>query len=964
MKDVKTITNEITRDGSPDKQILSTQNKIASPNLSTYQNSQQYNKTMAFSTAKKTNSYLGLLQKKKNYYEKETKERLQHCKTSPKRTPLLTTQNISKSPHKDEKKEYYYHLSPNNTTGVAVKVGEEETNFTKSRLKYLYDVYCQYGFKMNTNNLKFSQAFKMFSDSDIIDDFFLKEDLEIIYKSLNKKDLFFEDFLQLIFKTALKKQELINKRIEIMQKEENEKILKIEYQDIIKSIVNNNLMNIHDKILSLGDKETIAYLNKDKPQTSISGIENSLNTSEVYTKKKIKDNPQNIPEYIYKNIITRELLNQPSKCLLDKIQEVPKCIGLIKSSIPLLFEIYKSYFSFIYDQNFEKNISQKSFLCKQSYVKFMNDFEISSVLISQNHLYFIFNKCFNEPLTKSTLDFYFSLLDEEILKKILFKFESSVFLNFIEGILRSVEIGFLKLMVANETFISNITENNKDLTCSKILEISFYDKLRLVLEKLEISNGIQNFRSRCYTTSNLKNSTFFPQDYEFCSGEIITSFINDLLENKSEEKDINLLKYNIRQSLITPGKNRNSTLSFIINNYDYIVGKYGDDLKLLFSYYCSYGENTNQNKMKSSKFYKFLKDSYLLCVDNNPSQSLNNSFDFEEKQKLKRKIKIAKITTNQGYYLKSNEVDTIFLKVIINDDQTQGQTSTINSSFNNKNKRKSNSSVNLNNLANETLENQNTSKNRRSSVTTSSAMTYENFINALELIAKTLFFDKDGKIGIDIIFENNISPLMNAVTTKLDSQYWRLNREKENDEEFLSALSLLYKASEKIFNYYSENGLMNQDMFLKFAKDFNIFPTLISKYKVINNFSKVSASLQDKSTIKTGVRMKTYFTSKETIDAEGFVDMIAVCSLEIEIQQLIDKPLNRLLFVIDKINESNGIEKIVLKTNNMSEYKQSEPSQLLIKFRDYFPNVETFKISDKKPTKLNSNEDFFGILES
>jgi hypothetical protein len=38
----------------------------------------------------------------------------------------------------------------------------------------------------------------------------------------------------------------------------------------------------------------------------------------------------------------------------------------------------------------------------------------------------------------------------------------------------------------------------------------------------------------------------------------------------------------------------------------------------IFTYYCSFGEPLNTNKMRSSKFIKFLRDSLLLIADDSP----------------------------------------------------------------------------------------------------------------------------------------------------------------------------------------------------------------------------------------------------------------------------------------------------------------------------------------------------------
>jgi hypothetical protein len=50
---------------------------------------------------------------------------------------------------------------------------------------------------------------------------------------------------------------------------------------------------------------------------------------------------------------------------------------------------------------------------------------------------------------------------------------------------------------------------------------------------------------------------------------------------------------------------------------NYYVGEYREILIRIFTFYCSFGEPLNTNKMRSSKFIKLLKDSYLLENDSN-----------------------------------------------------------------------------------------------------------------------------------------------------------------------------------------------------------------------------------------------------------------------------------------------------------------------------------------------------------
>jgi hypothetical protein len=103
-------------------------------------------------------------------------------------------------------------------------------------------------------------------------------------------------------------------------------------------------------------------------------------------------------------------------------------------------------------------------------------------------------------------------------------------------------------------------------------------------------------------------------------------------------------------------------------------------------------------------------------------------------------------------------------------------------------------------------------------------------------------------------------------------------------------------------------------------------------------------------------------SGKKYLDSEGFVDLIAVCSLEVDLPSLSDKAVNRLVFIVEKMNESEGIEKIVKKTNNMSEYKQSDSCQLLFKFKMFINHTDIFEVQRKVEPKISNDKEFFDLI--
>ena len=82
--------------------------------------------------------------------------------------------------------------------------------------------------------------------------------------------------------------------------------------------------------------------------------------------------------------------------------------------------------------------------------------------------------------------------------------------------------------------------------------------------------------------------------------------------------------------------------------------------------------------------------------------------------------------------------------------------------------------------------------------------------------------------------------------------------------------------------------------------------------------------------------------------------------MEIVVKESIQTYLLRLVFLVDQMNHSNGIEKLVARTHKMSEIKQSESSLIFINFPKFFPEYQQLFESDNKDLQ----KDFFELINS
>ena len=128
----------------------------------------------------------------------------------------------------------------------------------------------------------------------------------------------------------------------------------------------------------------------------------------------------------------------------------------------------------------------------------------------------------------------------------------------------------------------------------------------------------------------------------------------------------------------------------------------------------------------------------------------------------------------------------------------------------------------------------------------------------------------------------------------------------QNSQDMIEILQIVHKAFYPLFNYYTKEneGLMTIKNFMKFTKDFEIFPYLIGKAKLNSFFNGISQYSM------YGQKDITY------IEHSLFVDLIALMALEMNYPDPEPSPVEKILIFIEKLSQSQGPGKIVLNTGS------------------------------------------------
>ena len=412
-------------------------------------------------------------------------------------------------------------------------------------------------------------------------------------------------------------------------------------------------------------------------------------------------------------------------------------------------------------------------------------------------------------------------------------------------------------------------------------KLNYEEMFILFLQKIEKSEGFNNFTKINNMSHNYKTSNIIPINFSIKLNE----------NNNVNNKEINDIKENIINN-----ENMKIDINQNIETYEpkyinYINEIYGKDLLNLYKTIVNYGDQFNFQYMKSKAFFKFLSDSNLIKTKYN------------------------------NFGIKVNLIDIFFIKMCI--------LMKNNENFLSQKNDKNTKNITINVSCGE--------------------IDYPTFIISIEILSRYLYPNLPVKKAIDKLITEyilNNKEINNNKISEIEQKIENL-KELQNNEEMISFLQLVHKAFYPLFLFYTKenDGLMSLNDFMKFTKDFEIFPYLIGKAKLNSMFNNIS--------------QYSSFTKNNTtyIEHSLFVDLIALMALDMIYPEPQPTPIEKLLIFIDKISQSAGQSKIVMRTGN---YRSNNFSNFIDIFKEQYP--EYFNINNDDED--NTNDDFENIMKS
>ncbi len=161
------------------------------------------------------------------------------------------------------------------------------------------------------------------------------------------------------------------------------------------------------------------------------------------------------------------------------------------------------------------------------------------------------------------------------------------------------------------------------------------------------------------------------------------------------------------------------------------------------------------------------------------------------------------------------------------------------------------------------------------------------------------------------------------------------------DPRVSKVLSYLHGHISFYVSTYKENGILDHDSFMRFCRDFGIFPELCSRpmlhqifYTMAYSNSRIiegdhrssfckSPSKQGSRELRTPTsrERRNAVQSKEYIEEDQLVNALGLCALKSYALENDSDPVDKIIHLVEKISQSRGVNKIKRMSGNTRYFR-------------------------------------------
>ena len=293
-------------------------------------------------------------------------------------------------------------------------------------------------------------------------------------------------------------------------------------------------------------------------------------------------------------------------------------------------------------------------------------------------------------------------------------------------------------------------------------------------------------------------------------------------------------------------------------------------LQSIFQYYCELGEPTNTSRLQSTKFVRLLRDAGIVKTTNGPAD-----FDAIDQRRREGQVTMTKV-----------EADILFSKL------TGGP------------------------------------KVQRSGP---SALDFPLFLKALETLALRLEPNGDTRESYVNFFKEYFSRFGSA-ETESEMHYASKLLELLRQPEMPECVECLQRSLGYFFQKYADKAKMRLPHFLRFSRDFGVFPDVCGKGKLVQIFTSL-AKAQTASGQLSASRIET--EGELCLEERVCMEALVVVSSEIEYAAPQPSPIEKVCLLLERMNQSQGPVKALREFGQRNV--TSEVQDLLVPMKQRFP---------------------------
>jgi hypothetical protein len=233
---------------------------------------------------------------------------------------------------------------------------------------------------------------------------------------------------------------------------------------------------------------------------------------------------------------------------------------------------------------------------------------------------------------------------------------------------------------------------------------------------------------------------------------------------------------------------------------------------------------------------------------------------------------------------------------------------------------------------------------------------FKQFLQTLELIAQKMFPEQNPDDSLVQIVTDFVLKLENTWNDErgVSSSNIRNQMEMLRNPEVIEILSIVHRSIIFYYRTYSNSqGLMDFQGFLKFCKDFSIFPDLIAKSKLLRFFCTLANIHSQTEQPEISLSQSTIFEKRNWNDSQSFIDEhlfvegLALIAEEVLYKEPEPNTVERICFLMERMSQSDG-PAVVLRKVGHNRNSCIESQDMLVHLRNKYPEIFEFTAATQK----------------